>query len=411
MRTFNRQTPITNALGWGHVHPDSAYWVLQDGKCFSVMDKHPETQDNKGVQIPNIVQSGFLVDLSMHGKYEEMKQSGDISDAPGTQGINPEIYDDFVTLDKYAKKYGHRGMDYVKDQIIQQSGPIQYDDFANVKKVRDAIFFYGKAYRNHILTQMVSQQTTNYLDFRAIRFTPPDNQIWDDMGFYALPEMTKGQYAEVSRALKSQAYLFSITEDFYYNDYQVNPIADHQRALNAEVDLALNNKIAGVIKAIASAGNTDWTTLNASNLITTNDPSEVMRGFATTIIKKDRWNVDSVLSNYGSILKYIRNQHVNGDISDQANVARPSLLTGIANNVKFLDGIKWGWDDLIEESTDNKFILYASEAFKLTLGPRKVARVTDPISGTITNLVRYWCDFNIYTFGDATEVYTKRTIT
>lgn len=409
MNFLNRQTPISNALGWGHVIPNTGYWIMDDGKAFILNDRDPERYDKHG-PIPNIVQSGFLVDLQEYGRIEALQQSGELDDV-GTQGINPEIYEDYVTLDKYANQFGHRGMEYVMDKIVQQSGPIQIDDFANVKRVRDAIFFFGKAYRSHILVDMVSQFTTQYLDFEAIRFTPPDNQVWHDMGFYALPDMTKGKYDKVTKGLKSDAYLFSITEDFYYNDYVVNPVADHQKALNAEVELALHKKIADPIKAIASGGSLDWTTLNASNLITTNDPADDLEALIEAVALKERYNVDSILSTRAALMKYIKNARINGDISDLAKVERPSLLTGIARNIKFLPGMTWGWDDLISESPDIRFLVFAKEAFKLGLGPRKVARVVDPLSGTTTNLVRYWCAFHIYDWGDPTEVYAKRTIT
>jgi len=409
MNWLNRQTPIENALGWGHVIEDTGYWVMPDGKVYPINDKMPERSDKKG-SMPNIAQSGLLVDLVEYNRIGALAQSGDIDDV-GTQGIREDLYDKFVLFDETLRTKGHHGMQYVMDQIAQ-SGPIQMDDFANVKRIRDAVFFWGKSYRSHILTDMVSQFTTNYLDFEAIRFTPPDNQVWQDMGFYALPDMTKGKYDKLTKGLKSDAYLFSITEDFYYNDYVVNPIADHERALNAEVELAMHKKIADPIKAIASGASLDWTTLNASNLVTVADPADDIRALMTTLIKADRWNVDSILSNYPAILKYTRNARVNGDISDIAKVERPSLLTGIATNIKYLPGIRWGWDDLLDEGSDIKFIAYAREAFKLVLGPRKVARVFDPISSTTTNLVRYWCAFHILDWGaPTTEVYAKRTVT
>lgn len=386
---------------------------MPDGNAFNEVEACPTTEE-KGHPIPNILRTNHLVDCAEYLRCENLVQSGKVpaDGVPGTQGIAPEIYSKYQMINKFFTLYGHKGVEYVREQAIAQSGPIQYNDFANVKRVREAVLFFSKAYRRHIVADMVKHQTTQYLDFSGIRFTPPDNQDWEGMGFYSLPEMTKGSYELDSQALKSHAYVFSITEDFYFNDYMTNPVADHQNALNNEIDLVLHKKVANALKALVAGGATDWDTLNASNVIHDTDPSFVVANDINTIIRKDRANPVNMLTTWLAIDKYGSNSYISGSPFSPGSVARKSIGNDIIELPK-LPGVKVGYDDLMEENggADHRYIVFDPNFFILGLGPRRVAAVNDPITGTRTNAVRYWCGFDIWDWGTPAEIYYKRTVT
>jgi hypothetical protein len=371
--------------------PDTAFWIDSVSGNFH----KEESIDNVRNNVP--MQTHKILNLYESLEAEKIKQSGNLDGYSGNGGWTDEYYPKvqliYETLNASRKNGQRKGLLEVMD-LLRQSGKITGDDYANVKATVPVSKVMGISPINHILKQIVSINRTDRIDQKYYKFNAPDGQI-QDMGYWNIPEGVMGEYVSDTSAIAPYGYSWGVTEDYFMQSYEVDPLGDLTSLLPQRLDLFENTKIATAINALpVDTGGASFTALTGEHF--TNNAYDTLEAKIIAIGTLERANPTVILSQRKHLKDYERNQ-TSGDPRLSRDVIGPSdMFAGIVTGVSNLDGIRWGYDSLL---TTNQLTMLDPNWFIWNEGPQRLSTVVNNLTNVKQTLFKKWAGFKIVTFG------------
>jgi len=370
--------------------PNTAYWI---DPVTGILHKE-ESLENVRNNVP--MQTHKIVNLYESKQAEKIRQSGNPDGYSGNGGWTDEYYPKILLIhaeQNAARKAGKpSGLLTIMDGL-RQSAKITGDDYANVKATVLPSKVMGISPISHILKQMVSTNRTDRIDQKYYKFNAPDGQI-QDMGYWNIPEGVIGEYVSDTSAIAPYGYTWGVTEDYFFTSYEVDPLGDLTSLLPSRLELFENTKIATALNALASdTGGVSFTALTGEHF--TNNAYDVVESKVIAIGELERANPTSILTQRKTLKDYERNQL--GDARTTTSVTGPAnMFSGIVTGVTNLDGMRWGYDNLI---TLNDMIIFDPEWFIWNEGPQRLSTVVNNLTNVKQTLFKKWGGFKIVTFG------------
>ena len=326
----------------------------------------------------------------------QIKQSGNIDGYSGNGGWSDEYYPTALLIEaekNAALKAGHRKTGFEIIDGLRQSGKITSDLFANVKSTVLASRVVGISPIDHVLKSLITTNRVDRIDQKYYKFNAPDNQV-QDMGYFNIPEGTIGAYVEDTSAIAPYGWTYGVTEDYYMQPYDVDPLGDLTRLLPSRVALFENKKIATAINAIAAdTGGASFTAKTSG--VYTNNAYDIIYAKIAAIGALERANPTTLISQRVHLLDYLRNQSDRYDYA--AQVTGPAgLFSGIQTNVTNLGGVRWGFDNLI---TTNQLTILDPTWFYYNEGPSRLSTVVNNLTNVRQTMFKKWGAVKILTFG------------
>jgi hypothetical protein len=240
--------------------------------------------------------------------------------------------------------------------------------------------------RQHFLTGLLQNITTDNLEFQVGEFAPVDG-IRENIEEFEVPtEIGLGAYSFTPISMVRAGWHMAISEEVSFNDY-TQPIEQHHlNSIRAAMDEVLDRHVAD---ELASASITDqalasWSadTAGVSDRRAHDDLDLLFSG-----IDEDKATVQHLVSQRKARINYESNSYVNGPGVGVAfppsavNLDRRNNVTG---GVKYFDGVDWTVDNLYPNATS--VIALAEEAGIVARGPTRTSSYLDvlrSIRGTI----------------------------
>lgn len=368
--------------------PDSAFWITKEG-LYKEYNKENVVNDNNELRVIN---GKPLLNFSEFLKAQKLIQNGD--NYTGLQGIHPEIYPVIKEIYSAIKTGGRKAG-------LLKFGAIDGSDFQNIKATLLSSKLLGIVPLQHILLQMVSQETTNRLDFKVRKWFEPDNQIVESTGFYNIQGSTvKGKFEDATATVEPMGYKFDVTEDFYFEPYYEDIIGLHTTALQRRLDIVMNLKVATAINALTTADSlsADFEAFTGEHH-TTNAVKEIKTRHRT-IVKRERSNPNSILSNVETYDRFISNDSMRNEMAQNIKTdVTGNSVNGMVSGLSRLPGIKWGWDTLLDTADDGRILIYDPEWFMFISGPRRLSTVVNNLTRIQQTMLKVWNIFRIFDFG------------
>lgn len=370
--------------------PDTAYWI----DPVSGMLHKEESIENVRNNVP--MQTHKIVNLYESKEAEKIRQSGNIDGYTGNGGWSDEYYPKILLIhaeQDAARKQGKpSGLLTIMDGL-RQAGKITGDDYANVKSTVLPSKVMGISPISHIVKSMVSTNRTDRIDLKYYKFNAPDGEI-QEMGYWNIPEGVMGQYVSDTAAIAPYGYSWGVTEDYFMQSYEVDPLGDLTSLLPSRLELFENTKIATAINALAAdTGGASFTAITGEHF--TNNAYDIIDAKVQAVGLLERANPTSLLSQRVHVKAYERNQL--GDARVTTSVTGPSgMFAGIATGVTNLDGMRWGYDNLI---TTNQLLIFDPNWLVWNEGPQRLSTVVNNLTNVKQTLFKKWAGFKIITFG------------
>ena len=370
--------------------PNTAYWIDPVTGIFHKEESIDNIKDN----VP--IQTHKILNLYEDQQARKIKQSGNTDGYRGNGGWTDEYYPKMLLISseqEAARKAGHSGSLLSVMDGLRQSGKITSDDYANVKSTVLASKTMGISPISHVLKSLVSVNRVNRIDQKYYKYDAPDGQI-QDMGYFNLPEGVTGQYGTDTSRIAPYGYTWGVTEDYFMQPYDVDPLGDLQALLPSRLELYENRKIATAINAVtADTGGASFTALTGEHF--TNNAYDIIFAKIEAIGAQERANPTTIVTQRKHLKDYERNQL--GDARVTTSVTGPSgMFAGVATGVTNLDGMRWGYDTLI---TTNELTVFDPEWFIWNEGPQRLSTVINNLTNVKQTLFKKWASFKIITFG------------
>lgn len=376
--------------------PDTSYWINSINGNFHKEESLENVKISKnGASVP--METHKIVNLYESIEADKIKQSGNLDGYSGNGGWTDEYYPKiqliYGTLEASRKNGQKKGLLEVMD-LLRQSGKLTGDDYANVKAAVPVSKVMGISPISHILKQIVSINRTDRIDQKYYKFNAPDGQI-QDMGYWNIPEGVMGQYVSDTSAIAPYGWSWGVTEDYFMQSYEVDPLGDLTALLPSRMELFENTKIASAINALATdTGGASFTALTGEHF--TNNAYDTLEAKIAAIGGLERANPTVILSQRKHLKDYERNQE-SGDPRLSRAITGPSgMFAGIVTGVTNLDGMRWGYDNLITADT---LIMLDPSWFIYNEGPQRLSTVVNNLTNVKQTLFKKWGGFKIITFG------------
>lgn len=376
--------------------PDTSYWV---NSISGILHKEESLENVKvskdGATVP--METHKIVNIYESIEADKMKQSGNVDGYYGNGGWTDEYYPKIQLIhaaQEAERKAGHNSNLLVVMDKLRQSGKITGDDYANVKTTVPVSKVMGISPISHILKQIVSINRTDRIDQKYYKFNAPTGQV-QDMGYWNIPEGVMGQYVSDTSAIAPYGWSWGVTEDYFMQSYEVDPLGDLTSLLPSRMELFENTKIATAINALAvDTGGASFTALTGEHF--TNNAYDILAAKIEAIGELERANPTVILSQRKHLKDYERNQF-SGDPRLSRDITGPSgMFAGIVTGVTNLDGIRWGYDNLI---TANQLTMLDPNWFIYNEGPQRLSTVVNNLTNVKQTLFKKWGGFKIVTFG------------
>lgn len=371
--------------------PDTAYWI---SPVSGVLHKE-ESLDNVKDNVPMVTHK--IVNLYESIQADKIRQSGDLDGYQGNGGWTDEYYPKIQLIhaaQESERKAGRNsGLITVMDKL-RQSGKITGDDYANVKATVAPSKVMGISPISHVLKSLISVNRTDRIDQKYYKFNAPTGQI-QDMGYWNIPEGVIGEYVSDTSAIAPYGYTWGVTEDYFMQNYEVDPLGDLTALLPSRMELFENTKIATAINALtADTGGASFTALTGEHF--TNNAYDILEAKIQAIGELERANPTVILSQRKHLKDYERNQESGDPRLSRAITGPASMFAGIVTGVTNLDGIRWGYDNLL---TANTLIMLDPSWFIYNEGPQRMSTVVNNLTNVKQTLFKKWGGFKIITFG------------
>lgn len=370
---------------------NTAYWIDPVSGKFH----KEESLENVRNDIPMITHP--ILNLYENEEATKLKQSGNLEGYKGNGGWTDEYYPKALLVQSEtnaAKKQGHHATVFSILDGLRQSGKITSDDYANVKSSVMASKVMGISPIGHVLKQLVTVNRVNRIDQKYYKFDAPTGQV-QDMGYFNLPEGVIGQYESDVSKIAPFGYTYGVTEDYYMQPYDVDPLGDLLALFASRVSLFENTKIATALNALDSdTGGASFTALTGEHF--TNNAYDIIFAKIAAIGGLERANPTTIITQRKTLVDYQRNQ-VSGDPRLTRGVTGPAgMFAGIANGIANLEGMTWGYDSLI---TLNDMIIADPSWMIWNEGPQRMSSVINNLTQVKQTLFKKWGGFKIVTFG------------
>jgi hypothetical protein len=240
--------------------------------------------------------------------------------------------------------------------------------------------------RQHFLTALLENITSDNLEFQVGEFTPIGGVRYNIGEFEVPTEIGLGAYVFTPIRMQRAGWHMAISEEVAFMDY-TQPIENHLLdSIRAEMDEVLDRQVAD---ELASASITDevlgsWSAMT-SGVSTRNAPNDmdtVLNG-----IDENKAPVAHAVSQRKARLNFETNTYVNGA---GIGVAPTTVNLDRRNNVspvKFFPGMDWTADNLYPNATS--FIALAEQAGIVARGPTRLSSYLDvlrSIRGTVSKM-------------------------
>lgn len=382
----NRVTPIPT-----HVTeiPGTGYWFDPVTGQFHKEESLLDVKDD----VPRVTHE--ILNIYEQQESERLRQSG--NSVMGNGGWTDEYYPKAYLVNeevKAARKSGNRKTVFTILDGLRQSGKITSDDFANVKSAVLASKVMGISPISHVLKQLITTNRVNRIDQKYYKFNAADNQI-QDMGYFNIPEGTIGAYESDTAAIAPYGYSWGVTEDYFMQPYDVNPLQDNTSLFGSRLDLFENKKIAAALNLLAvDTGGASLTAKSAEGVYT-NNGYDIIFNKISAIGLLERANPTTIITQRKTLVDYLKNQQ--GLFENTFNTIGPAgPFSGIVSGVTNLGGMRWGYDNLI---TLNTMIILDPEWFIYNEGPQRLSTVVNNLTNVRQTMFKKWGAFKIVTFG------------
>lgn len=366
---------------------------------------------NTELQRPNFEKGRLIVNLKEHEK-STRTQDGKLTSFKGNGGFTDETYKHYAALIDIKNKYGRNAGKAISDIVngnvnqasLRQFGDINHADFANVVSAVRITKMLGMKYLKHIYTQIVSTENSDRLTIKVGKIDAPDNMIYDDEGFYtSIGDTKKPQFSFDTMGMVSTGFSYGIFDDFFYEQYDIDPLAPISEAYAAQFDNKINKKIADVINALSATGSSSLSALTSEHY--TNSAADFFDNAINTIETKERAGVNTIISTRKTLRVVIKNLNQNNvNNRDQLSIGTPIGVNGVLDGTP-LPGVRWGYDNY---NTADQLTMFDNEWFILGYGPRRFVTVRDEIMGNTKTMQRVWNGFKIFTMSLAADtIYSK----
>lgn len=241
--------------------------------------------------------------------------------------------------------------------------------------------------RQHFLTGLIQNITSDNLEFQVGEFQPIDGVRYNIGEFEVPTEIGLGAYTFTPIRMTRAGWHMAISEEVAFMDY-TQPIETHlldsiRGAMDEVLDKAVADELASASITDEPLGSWSAQTNGLSNRNAALDMDTVMNG-----IDEDRAPAAHVVSQRRARINYESNTYVNGTglgnaIAGQDLNRRNAVIPG----VKYFPGIDWTTDNLYPNATS--FIALAQEAGILARGPTRLSSYLDvlrSIRGTVSKM-------------------------
>lgn len=238
--------------------------------------------------------------------------------------------------------------------------------------------------RQHFLTQILQNITTDNLEFQVGEFAPVDG-VREGIGEFEVPtEIGLGAYSFTPISMVRAGWHMAISEEVAFNDY-TQPIEQHHlNSIRAAMDEVLDRHVADEL-ASASITNQALGSWSASTGGISDRKAHEDLDLLLSGIDEDKALAAHLVSQRKPRLNYESNSHVNGGgIAVAQTGANLDRRNNVASAVKFFDGLDWTSDNLYPNATS--VVALAEQAGVVARGPTRTSSYLDvlrSIRGTI----------------------------
>jgi hypothetical protein len=238
--------------------------------------------------------------------------------------------------------------------------------------------------RQHFLTGLFQNLTTDNLEFQVGEFAPIDG-VRENIGEFEVPtEIGLGAYTFTPISMVRAGWHMAVSEEIAFNDYTQPIEAQHLDSLRGAMDEVLDRHVGDELASVSitdtALGSWSASTAGISDRKAQNDLDLVLAQ-----IDEDKAAAAHLVSQRRARLNYEANTYVHGA---GIAVALPNQnldrRNNVAGSVTFFPGLDWTADNLYPNATS--FIATAEEAGIVARGPTRTSSYLDvlrSIRGTV----------------------------
>jgi hypothetical protein len=240
--------------------------------------------------------------------------------------------------------------------------------------------------RQHFLTGLLQNITTDNLEFQVGEFAPVDG-VRENLEEFEVPtEIGLGAYSFTPISMTRAGWHMAISEEVVFNDY-TQPIEQHhlnsiRAAMDEVLDRHVGDELASALITDQALGSWSAETAGVSDRKAHQDMDLLLSG-----IDEDKALASHVVSQRRARLNYESNTWVNGTgpaVARDVGAVNLDRRNNVTGTVKFFNELDWTVDNLYPNATS--VIAMADEAGVVARGPTRTSSYLDvlrSIRGTI----------------------------
>ena len=252
--------------------------------------------------------------------------------------------------------------------------------------------------RQHFLTALFQNITTDNLEFQVGEFAPIDG-VRENIGEFEVPtEIGLGAYQFTPISMVRAGWHMAVSEEIAFNDYTQPIEAQHLESIRGAMDEVLDRHVGDELASTSitdqALGSWSAATAGVSDRKAQHDLDLVLSG-----IDEDRASAAHLVSQRRARLNYESNTWVHGAgvaVAIPPPVVNLDRRNNVSSTVTFFPALDWTVDNLYPNATS--FIATAMEAGIVARGPTRTSSYLDvlrSIRGTVhkqffaTKIFRY----------------------
>jgi hypothetical protein len=243
--------------------------------------------------------------------------------------------------------------------------------------------------RQHFLTGLIENITSDNLEFQVGEFTPVDGVRYNIGEFEVPTEIGLGAYTFTPIRMTRAGWHMALSEEVAFMDY-TQPIEQHlldsiRGAMDEVLDRAVADELASASITDEALGSWSAVTGGISNRQAWLDLDTVLNG-----IDEDKALAQHIVSQRRARINYETNTHVNGGgvaVATTPGAVSLDRRNNVRTGVKFFEELDWTVDNLYPNATS--IIALSEQAGILARGPTRLSSYLDvlrSIRGTVSKM-------------------------